>query len=153
MEGTLLEPPPAEKVLELDELWSFVYRKSEKVWVWLALCRDTRQVVAFVMGDRSRATCERLWQAIPESYKKKATCYSDFWEAYREVIPEEHHEAAGKEQGETSHVERWINTLRQRLSRFVRKALSFSKSHQMHRCCLKLFICRYNLERRSIILE
>jgi hypothetical protein len=43
--------------------------------------------------------------------------------------------------------------LRQRLSRFVRKTLSFSKSRQMHYCCLKLFICRYNLERRSIILE
>ena len=43
-------------------------------------------------------------------------------------------------------------TLRQRLSRFVRKTLSFSKSRQMHHCCLKLFICRYNLERRSIIL-
>lgn len=141
-----------EKVLELDELWSFVYRKGDKVWVWLALCRETRQVVAFVMGDRSGATCERLWRAIPESYKE-ATCYSDFWEAYQQVIPEEQHEATGKEEGETSHVERWINTLRQRLSRFVRKTLSFSKSRQMHHCCLKLFIYRYNLERRSIILE
>jgi len=100
---------------------------------------------------QSRATCERLWRAIPESYKK-ASCYSDFWEAYQEVIPEEQHEATGKEEGETSHVERWINTLRQRLSRFMRKTLSFSKSCQMHHCCLKLFIYRYNLERRSIIL-
>jgi insertion element IS1 protein InsB len=108
-------------------------------------------VVAFATGDRSRATCERLWRAIPESYKK-ASCYSDFWEAYQEVIPEEQHEATGNEEGETSHVERWINTLRQRLSRFVRKTLSFSKSRQMHHCCLKLFIYRYNLERRSIIL-
>jgi IS1 transposase len=74
------------------------------------------------------------------------------WEAYREVIPEEQHEATGKGEGETFHVERWINTLRQRLSRFVRKTLSFSKSRQMHHCCLKLFIHRYNLERQSIIL-
>jgi hypothetical protein len=37
--------------------------------------------------------------------------------------------------------------------RFVRKTLSFSKSRQMHHCCLKLFIYRYNLERRSIVLE
>jgi IS1 family transposase len=141
------------EALELDELWSFVHRKSEKVWIWLALCRKTRQqVVAFVLGDRSRRSCERLWRAIPQSYKE-ATCYSDLWEAYQQVIPEEQHEATAKEEGETSHVERWINTLRQRLSRFVRKTLSFSKSHRMHHCCLKLFICRYNLERRSIILE
>jgi insertion element IS1 protein InsB len=60
-------------------------------------------------------------------------------------------EATGKEEGETCHVERWINTLRQRLSRFVRKTLSLSKSRRMHHCCLKLFIHRRNLERRSII--
>jgi insertion element IS1 protein InsB len=154
LEDTLVftEVPEGSNALELDELWSFVYRKSDKVWVWLALCRETRQeVVAFVTGDRSRASCERLWRAIPECYRK-ASCYSDFWEAYKEVIPEDQHEATGKEEGETSHVERWINTLRQRLSRFVRKTLSFSKSHHMHHCCLKLFIYRYNLERKGVIL-
>jgi len=82
---------------------------------------------------------------------KAAPCYGDFWEAYRGVIPDEQHEAVGKEEGETSHVERRINALRQRLSRFVRKTLAFSESHQMHHCCLKLFIYRSNLERRSII--
>lgn len=112
---------------------------------------DSPDLVAFVMGDRSTATCARLWQAIPHRYKE-ATCYSDLWEAYREVIPEEHHEATGKEEGEGCHVERWINTLRRRLARFVRKTISFSKSARMHHCCLKLFIHRYNLERKSIIL-
>ncbi len=68
------------------------------------------------------------------------------------MIPQEQHEATGKEEGETCHVERWINTLRQRLSRFVRRTLSFSKSRQMDHCCLKLFIHRYNLDRLSIIL-
>ena len=155
LKETLLftETSNENRVLELDEIWSFVYRKSDEVWVWLALCRETRQeVVAFVSGDRSRATCERLWKAIPESYKG-APCYSDFWKAYQEVIPEEQHEATGKEEGETCHVERWINTLRQRLSRFVRKTLAFSKSRHMHHCCLKLFIYRYNLERQSAIRE
>lgn len=55
-----------------------------------------------------------------------------FWGAYQAVIPEEQHTAAGKETGETAHVERWNNTLRQRLARFVRKTLSFSKSLVMH---------------------
>jgi insertion element IS1 protein InsB len=159
LEETLVFPEATEaprkqqqQILELDELWSFVYRKSEKVWVWLALCRQTRQIVAFVEGDRSRASCERLWRAILKSYKV-ATCYSDLWEAYQEeAIPKERHEAVGKEEGQTSHVERWINTLRQRLSRFVRKTLSFSKSHHMHHCCLKLFVYRYNLERKGVIL-
>jgi IS1 family transposase len=40
-------------ILELDELWSYVQKKSNKQWVWTALCRKTRQIVAFFVGDRS----------------------------------------------------------------------------------------------------
>lgn len=35
-------------------------------------------------------------------------------------------------------------TLRQRLSRFVRKTLSFSKSKRMHWVCLRLFLDAHN---------
>jgi insertion element IS1 protein InsB len=149
---TLIEPDaaaPATMVLELDELWSFVWKRANKRWVWIALCRATRQVVAYVVGDRSRATCQKLWQQIPAAYRR-AHCYSDFWEAYRIVIPAEQHTATGKETGLTAHVERWNNTLRQRLGRFVRKSLSFSKSDAMHDICLRLFLYDYN---RSLALS
>jgi insertion element IS1 protein InsB len=144
---TLVEPDPAEpatSVLELDELWSFVLKRANKRWVWIALCRATRQVVAYTVGDRSAATCRKLWEQIPANYRA-AHCYSDFWEAYSVVIPTEQHTAAGKETGLTAHVERWNNTLRQRLGRFVRKSLSFSKSDAMHELCLRLFLHDYNL--------
>ncbi len=39
---------------------------------------------------------------------------------------------------------------RQRVGRFVRKTLSFSKCEDMHFCCLMLFIHRYNLEHANI---
>ena len=52
--------------LELDELWSFVLKKANEVWIWIALCRKTRQVVAYALGDRSKQTCLRLWEAIPQ---------------------------------------------------------------------------------------
>jgi IS1 family transposase len=135
--------PQEPLILELDELWSFVLKRANKRWVWLALCRRTRQVVAYVMGDRSEATCRRLWQALPVAYRQ-AHCYTDLWEAYRTVIPADQHTASGKAAGQTSHVERWNNTLRQRLARFVRRTLSFSKSETMHEICLRLFIHRYN---------
>lgn len=142
---TLIEPPNIPKLeLELDELWSFVLKKANKRWVWIALCRNTRQVVAFVIGDRSAVTCRKLWRRIPVAYRQ-AHCYTDFWEAYQKVIPVDQHTAAGKDSGLTAHVERWNNTLRQRLARFVRKTLSFSKSDEMHEACLRLFIHRYNL--------
>src|SRR5260221_14577687 len=74
-------------------------------------------------------------------------CFTDFWVAYQAILPEEQHTAVGKETGETAHVERWNNTLRQRIGRFVRKTLSFYKSLQMHITCLDQFLHRYNLER------
>jgi len=47
-----------------------------------------------------------------------------------------------RETGETVHMERWKNTLRQRLARFVRMTVSFSKSVGMLRppVCSSLFI-------------
>ena len=133
-------------ILELDELWSFVLKKTHQAWIWIALCRKTRQVVAYAVGDRSERTCRTLWEAIPQAYRR-GHCYTDFWKAYQAVIPEEQHTAVGKETGATAHVERWNKTLRQRLGRFVRKTLSFSKSMLMHIACLDLFLYRYNLER------
>ncbi len=135
---------PATTTLELDELWSFVLKKTNKRWIWIALCRLTRQVVAYVVGDRSAATCRKLWERIPPAYRV-GHCYSDFWEAYHQVLPDVQHTAVGKESGQTAHVERWNLTLRQRLARFVRKTLSFSKSEVMHEICLRLFLHRYNL--------
>ena len=52
-------------VIECDELWSFVGSKRDVWWVWVALDADSRQVVALVIGDRSEATAECLWEALP----------------------------------------------------------------------------------------
>jgi transposase-like protein len=55
---TLLAPDeekPETAALELDELWSFVLKRARKRWIWVALCRHTRQVVAYFIGDRSAA--------------------------------------------------------------------------------------------------
>lgn len=142
MEKTLA-PAQSSETLELDELWCFVGIKTNKVWVWIALCRRTRQVLAYALGDRSEATCRVLWERIPASYRR-GLVYTDFWEAYQKVVPPLHHRPCGKETGQTNHVERWNNTLRQRLGRFVRKTLSFSKCEQMHELCLRLFLHEHN---------
>jgi insertion element IS1 protein InsB len=131
-------------VVELDELWSFVGAKRQKRWIWVAICRRTREIIAFAIGDRSERTCRTLWNNIPATYKKLAVFYSDFWEPYQTIFPPEIHEAVGKETGQTAHIERWNNTLRQRIARFVRKSLSFSKCDQHHFIYLRLFINSYN---------
>lgn len=132
--------------MELDELWSFVLKKANKRWIWIALCRRTRQVVAYYIGSRNEESCWRLWQRIPRQYRHAHT-FSDFWDTYQTVFGKlgTKHESVGKETGETAHVERWNNTLRQRLGRFVRKTLSFSKSDEYHDIVLRLFLHEYNL--------
>ena len=147
LSDTLL-PAETNETLELDELWSFVGFKKNKRWICpslrvdarLAMCRRTRQIVAYAIGDRSEATCRLLWEQVPQAYKG-GVVYTDFWNAYQKVIPAEQHQAVGKESGQTNHIERWNNTLRQRVARFVRKTLAFSKTQAMHECCLRLFLC------------
>jgi insertion element IS1 protein InsB len=111
-----------------------------------ALCRRTRQIIAFVNGDRSEKSCRKLWQKIPESYR---TClsFSDFWQAYAKVFSEQTHQCVGKDSGQTNHMERWNNTLQQRLGRLTRKTLSFSKDEAWHENVIHWFIiCLYHLK-------
>jgi len=52
----LVAPDPedaASNTLEPYQLWSFVLKKTNQIWVWIALCRKTRQVVAYALGDWS----------------------------------------------------------------------------------------------------
>ena len=56
-----------------------------------------------------------------------------------------------KSRGETSHMERWNNTLRQANARYGRKTRSFSKSDFYHELVTRLFIIRYNLSRRTCV--
>jgi insertion element IS1 protein InsB len=111
LKDTLLPAEPKD-VLEYDEAWSFVFKKVNKRWLWTVMCRRTRQIIAFVIGDRSETTCRRLWNKVPIGYRS-CSSYSDFWEAYQNVLPQETHHAVGKESGQVSHMERWYYTLRQ----------------------------------------
>jgi insertion element IS1 protein InsB len=62
---------------ELDELWSFVGKKANRQWEWIAMDAAMRQIVAFHVGDRSRQSAEALWQKIPTVYRVQATFYTD----------------------------------------------------------------------------
>lgn len=46
----------ADDVLELDELWNYFHKRDNKLWNWIALCRRTRQVVAYVCGKHTGLT-------------------------------------------------------------------------------------------------
>jgi IS1 family transposase len=136
--------PKAALRVQMDELWSFVDDKGNKQWVWLALDVVTREIVGCHIGDRSKDSALALWQSMPGVYRQCAVIYTDHWEAYKAVLPSNRHHAVGKETGLTSYIERFNNTLRQRVSRLVRKTLSFSKKLDNHISAIWNFIHYYN---------
>lgn len=143
IEDTLL-PAQAEDILEVDEMWSFVLERWQKRWIWTVMCRRTRQIIAYAIGDRSQHTCRILWERIPKVYRG-CQSFSDLWEAYQLVFPPDTHQCVGKGERQTNHMERWYNRLRQSNARFVRKTLSFSKADSMHEIVTRSFIIKHNL--------
>jgi IS1 family transposase len=72
-----------------------------------------------------------------------AVVYTDKWRAYQGILPSKCHRTTEKGSGETNHIERFNNTLRQRISRLGRKTLSFSKKIINHIGAILSFIDAY----------
>jgi IS1 family transposase len=136
--------PKGQLTLQLDEMWSFVKKKRKKQWIWIALDQNTREIVGLYIGDRSKKSAEKLWQSLSPVYRQCAICYTNFWESSSEVLPFKRHRPVGKESGKTSYIERLNNTLRQRISRLVRKTFSFSKKLPNHIGAIFNFVHHYN---------
>ncbi len=143
LQNTLL-PAKTEDILELDEVWSFVGHKKNRVWLWFVQCKRTRQIIAWMPGERDIVTARDVWAKVPKDYKE-CLCFADGLEAYSHAIPPEQLHQQTKKQ-HTNHLERFNATLRGRVGRLVRKTLSFSKSHFFHITHIFLFIHQYNLE-------
>ena len=135
-------------MLECDELWSFIGSKEEGASAGSgspcagAPARSSPPC----KGDRSegkvRAGCAFLCRRITSAAPRAAT--SGF--PYEAAFPRRTHRLCAKASGEISHAERFFCTARQRISRLVRKTLSFSRSFAMHELWLRLFLTHYNLQ-------
>jgi IS1 family transposase len=133
-------------------VWSFVQKKGNPYWVWIAMDKQTRQIIAFHVGDRSRESAKQLWANIPAVYREQATFYTDQYAAYTGVIPATQHKPIAKLTRNTNHIERFNNTLRQRVSRLVRSTLAFSKNVENHIGAIRYFIWDYNLTRAALLV-
>ena len=140
--------PKKPLTVEMDELWSFVDEKDNEQWVWLALDAATREIVGVQIGDRSTQSAKALWNSMPGVYRQCAVIYTDHWSAYAAVLPTHRHRSVDFGRGLTSYIERFNGTLRQRVSRLVRKCLSFSKKLDNHTAAIWNFVHHYNATRR-----
>ena len=129
--------------IQADELWSFVQKKKRKRWIWVAYAPVHRLVIAQHIGGRGIRAAKEFWRKIPPALR---TCNfeTDDWEAYRSIIPSEQHKV-GKDL--TYYIEGFNTTIRARVSRLVRKSLSFSKQDKWHNLAIAWFFWQFNLER------
>lgn len=111
---------------------------------WLSMDVGTREIVGVYVGSRDKKGALGLWNSLPAVYRQCAICYTDFWSSYEEIFPSKRHIQVGKESGKTSYIERFNCTMRQRVSRLVRKTLSFSKKIENHIGAIWMFIHHYN---------
>lgn len=132
---------------EADEIWSFVGAKDCKEWIWIAIERRTRLVVGFHIGGRDEEGALGLRLSIRPELLEKTLVFADDFPSYESVFDKGQLNQEGKKQ--TTMIERFNNTIRQRCSRLVRKALSFSKKWENHYFAIKYFIVNYNFEKIS----
>jgi IS1 family transposase/transposase-like protein len=128
--------PGAEGVLvmELDEVWHFVGRKARKVWIWLAFCRDTGQLVDWQCGPRDQETLDQLLERLT-AWNVQLYC-TDSYICYDQALPVGRH-FMGKE--ETWRLEQIHSRLRHWLARFRRRTVVVSKSIEMVDLSIALF--------------
>ena len=60
--GSYEKPEPTGRtiVLQLDEMWHYVKKKRQKLWIWKALDRDTGQLLDWECGRWDKATLKKL---------------------------------------------------------------------------------------------
>ena len=123
---------------ELDEMWSYVARKTNPRWLWHAIDHHTGKVLAYVFGRRKDTVFLKL-QALLEPFDI-TRYYTDGWGAYERHVEAEKH-TVGKEN--TQKIESKHINLRTRIKRLVRRTICFSKTERMHDLVIGLFINRW----------
>jgi insertion element IS1 protein InsB len=78
-----------EKSYEVDELRTYIKKKSRECWVCLALERSTGQVVDISVGRRTKKTLGKVVDTLTLSEAKKV--YTDGLDIYKSLLPTQQH--------------------------------------------------------------
>jgi insertion element IS1 protein InsB len=123
---------------EMDEMWSYVGKKSKQRWLWHAIDHASGRVLAYAFGDHTDKVFLRLKNLLKPFGIRKF--FTDDWGAYKRYLTPEQHEIGKRN---TQQIERKHLTLRTRIKRLARKTICFSKTELMHDIVIGLFINRY----------
>jgi insertion element IS1 protein InsB len=127
------EPEGRAVVIELDEMWHYLQKKSQPLWIWKAWDRASGQLVDWECGGRDKVTCERLIERL-KLWQTRLYCTDDY--AVYDVLPVGQR-YSGK--NETHGIERDNARQRHWLARFRRRSIVVSKTKRMVDVSLALF--------------
>jgi IS1 family transposase len=118
---------PARKhydCLEIDEFWTYVGRKTNKVWLIYAYHRESGEIAAYVWGKRDLKTAKKLRRRLKRLGITYGHAAIDNWESFMTAFSEDR-KLVGKEY--TVGIEGNNCRLRHRVRRAFRKTCCFSK--------------------------
>jgi insertion element IS1 protein InsB len=122
------------KSYEVDELCTYCKCKTKLLWVVYALQKDTKQVVEFAVGSRTKTTIQKVISTLCMSDAAKIN--TDKLNLYGFVIPKTIHNT---KQYCTNNIERKNLSLRTHLKRLNRRSICFSKSIFLLSACLRIY--------------
>ena len=136
----LVEPPKEKNTVssEIDEMWSYVDKKSNPRWLWHAIDHKTGLVLAYVFGQRKDEVFLELKELLQPFGISRF--YTDDWGAYSRHLEKQKH-IVGKQN--TQRIESKHINLRTRIKRLARKTICFSKTVRLHDIVIGIFINRY----------
>lgn len=161
----VLRDLPCQRI-QVDEVWSFLGSKANEVWLWTAICADTKIVPSWGVGDRSHEMAVELFRDLRGRLANRVQITTDGLGAYFDTIPyvfgqETDFAAVVKLYGDPDHavhvtgrpdpdhintcfVERHYATLRGSVKRYTRRTLAFSRKLENHAAQVALFMYAYN---------
>ena len=121
-------------VYEIDELWTFIGRKTDEAWVMYAFDRTSKEVMDFRVGARTKENLRALTDLV--IHEDPSRICTDGLKVYPTLITPEIHKVGSVH---TRHIERHNLNLRTHLKRLSRKTICFSKSLAMLEACLRIY--------------
>ena len=129
---------PADKLdqvsLEVDELWTYINQKENEYWIPYAIDRQTRSVVDFVVGKRTKTTLKELVDRLLDL--NPTIIRTDKLTLYQRLIPKRLHRPGANR---INRIERKNLSIRTHLKRLSRRTICFSRSLRMLENCLRIY--------------
>ena len=131
----IIQPPILQgKSYEVDEMRTFVGKKSRLRWIVYALDRESKRVVSFNVGRRTNKTLKLMIKSLELANARKI--YTHKLKNYRYLITKKLHNTCIHS---TNHIERHNLSVRTHLKRLNRKTICFSRSLVVLMAVLKIY--------------